>query len=115
MMRDFSAYAGQDMASSISFIPWNVTRPENSFVARMKVMLPSRLHHFILDPCINFPSRIVLNILEAGLEFAVRFYAICRVIYPNLSALKYPKRAKQSISAIIVCAGGSIKNHSTHV
>lgn len=28
IMRDFSAYAGQDMASSISFIPWNVTSPE---------------------------------------------------------------------------------------
>ncbi|OXA61137.1 Telomerase reverse transcriptase [Folsomia candida] len=105
IMRDFSAYAGQDMASSISFIPWNVTSPENFLVARMKVMLPARLHHFILDPSINCRSRIVLNILEAGLVFAFRFYAICRVIYPNLSALKYPKRAKQSISAIIVCAG----------
>jgi hypothetical protein len=56
IMRDFGTYAGQDMASSLSFIPRNVTSPERYFFK-----LKETIYFFIQLNEFNFFLVLILS------------------------------------------------------
>lgn len=68
------------------------------------MIAPARLKYFIIDPAINCRDRILLTIYEAGLVFAFRFYAACRVLSKNMNALSHPTRSVNLFRSIIWCA-----------
>lgn len=65
--------------------------------------MPARLEPIVLDTTINCNKRILLTIFEASIVLAFRFYAICRVVYPNLSALNDDDRVDAIKETIHKC------------
>ncbi|ODM87977.1 Telomerase reverse transcriptase [Orchesella cincta] len=65
----------------------------------------ARLKPIVIDPTINCNRRILLTTFEASAFLSFRFYAICRVVYPTLSVIKEPARAKNVAMSIRMCCG----------
>ena len=66
----------------------------------MGMITPLRLKAIVLDPAVNCRERILITLFEASLMMAFRFYAACRVIYPNLNALADASRGFKLFRAI---------------
>ncbi|CAL8080710.1 unnamed protein product [Orchesella dallaii] len=106
VFRDYKKYNGQDLCSTVAFqLSSNIESPEHFIRLRGTVIVPARLKPIVLDPTINCSNRILLTAFEASVFLSFRFYAICRVVYPSLSAITDPNRAKSIALSIKICCG----------
>lgn len=65
--------------------------------------MPARLKPILLDPTINCAKRILLSTFEASIILGFRFYALCRVVYPSLNAMKEVERTCNLFGTIYIC------------
>lgn len=74
---------------------------------RGTTIVPARVKPILLDPAINCYKRILLSVFEASISLSYRFYAMCRVLYPNLNdsfnSETSLERVEVAVSCILIC------------